>query len=202
MTEPKFWLLELDEHYDSTEILGLITDPDEAARLTDALADSDTLGVREIRVLSGLTVETLWSSVRCSFTVKWDGRIAGDVCDDPIDHVVVRGIPGVDDDDWSGTRPEPCTVEIRATESGYRLGVWLWVYGSDVEQCRARFTELRARLLADPAGETIAAWVASKYLPRWTFGREENHALLPALADALRAAGKGDLVDSCIERGS
>lgn len=203
MTEPKLWVLQYGARWDdSFDNLGVITDPELAAGLTAAFADSDEYSVEEIAVLSDVTVETLWSEVRCSFTIKWDGRISGEACDDPVDHVVVRGVPGFDESSQAATKPEPCTVEIRATESGYRLGVWLWVHGSDIKQCRARFAELRARLIADPAGETIAAWVASKYLPRWTFGRDENHALLPALADALREAGKGDLVDKCIDRGS
>ena len=57
-------------------------------------------------------------------------------------------------------------------------------------------------LVAEPALHTIMAWVKADYLPGWTFGRGENAALAPALAEALRGAGKGDLVARCVQEGS
>jgi hypothetical protein len=196
---PKFWLLEQNEYFDDVAVLGIITDLDQAAALTAALAGSDEFDVREVPVLSDVTVETLWSTITCACTVKWNGR-DGEYLSDPTPELLVHGIPGYEP--TLPPRPQACTVDMRATESGYTLGVSLRVWGTDHELVLSTYARRRAELVADPAGQTIAAWVASRFLPRWTFGRVENHALLPALADALRAAGKGALVDECIERGS
>lgn len=197
--EPKFWILEHGDYYDSAEVLGIITDPDQAAALTAALARSDEYVVTEVPVLSGVTVETLWSTITCACTVKWNGR-DGEHRSDPRPELRVHCIPGFNE--APPERPQPCTVAMQATESGYTLGVSLRVWGTDHDLVNETYNLRRAELLADPAGQTIAAWVASRFLPRWTFGRDENHAILPALADALRAAGKGDLVDSHIDQGS
>ena len=169
-----------------------------------ALADDDTYdgyGVEEVPVLTDVRVELLWTEVSCSVTVMWDGSIAGDHLGEPttVNRVHV-GVEGEDDD--RRTPPAPLTIERRATEHGYRLGVSLRVYGTDIERVRKVFTEQRAQLIAEPAVATIRAWVASDYLPRWTFGRDENHAFIEHLADALRAAGKGHLVETCIDPGS
>lgn len=201
---PTVWILNEVIPWDSSEPIGVFADEADAVRIRDELAGSDSGSVEyeviEVPTLGPLTVTTLWESLTCSFTVYWNGRVGGDRVGEVTPRVHLAGVPG--DEHPVDQPPAALEVDVRATEAGYRLGVSLRVTGTDIGRVRDTFGREREAMLADPAGQTIKAWVASDYLPRWTFGRDENAALAPALADALRAAGKGDLVASCVDVGS
>ncbi len=200
---PKVWLL-TDGSYSSYHVVGAFATEAEALAIRDALRDSiEDLGVESVPVLTGLTVEHLWSSLSLSCTIYWHGRLVGERYNDdaPFTFSVVHGLPD-DEDQYREPAPAPLTIDLSPTEQDYTLGVHLRVHGTDIERVRKVYSEQRAILVADPATATINAWVRSDYLPRWTFGRGENAALAPHLARALEAAGKGELVRTHIDEGS
>lgn len=200
---PTIWLLTAGD-YSSYAVVGAFRTEAEAQAVAEAIANDDNYDryqVEEVPVLGPITTELLWTEVSCSMTIFWHGRIGWEHLGDPTTTTRLRGLPG-GDDDRERTPPAPLTIEIDPTEHGYTLGVSLHVYGTDLERVRKVYSEQRAMLVADPASATIKAWVASPWLPRWTFGRGENAALAPHLADALRAAGKANVVATHIDEGS
>lgn len=198
--DPQVWLLTAGS-YSAYHVVGAFANEAEAQAVLAVLGDTyDDYAVESVPVLSGVTVEQLWTELACSMTIYWHGR-THEHEGEPVTQSVVRGLPG-GDVPYVRKRPPALKVEILATEQGYTLGVNLRVYGTDLERVRKVFSEQRAMLIADPATATINAWVRSEHLPRWTFGRAENAALAPHLAEALRAAGKGQLVLTHVDEGS
>jgi hypothetical protein len=180
-TSVSVWLLMLDVAYDPPVIFGAFPD-EQSARAIEAALDGTTndLYVEEVEVLDPtvLRVEDVEVVLHARVQVKWDGTGLRDQVGEVERRVRVLGVPGYEDSD---ARTPPLDVEVAAFESGYKLGVYVDIMGSDLAAVRSVHAEWRDRLRDMPLAETVAAWAQRSYVPPWVWARPENQGILAAL---------------------